>query len=170
MLIHSPIKLHSPGKITPVHERIFVCRSGSAADTQALTGYVQHYLALHSMELKDSKHPKVNTCASLFQTLAYENKDHLMAGLIVAGWDPVNGGQVGGINWVGKELWKTVFSLACDVGIILVGMLSDFEFGPAILKICWRFWGLGMGLCIAVNGVDNSINGHAEKTSLPLPL
>jgi 20S proteasome subunit beta 1 len=31
-------------KIAQISEHIFVCRSGSAADTQALTDYVKHFL------------------------------------------------------------------------------------------------------------------------------
>jgi len=31
-------------KIAQISEHIFVCRSGSAADTQALTDYVKYYL------------------------------------------------------------------------------------------------------------------------------
>lgn len=38
--------------------------------------------------------PPVHTVASLFQTLCYENKDQLSAGIIVAGWDELEGGQV----------------------------------------------------------------------------
>ena len=34
-------------KITGVDERIYVCRSGSAADTQAVSDYVTHYLNQH---------------------------------------------------------------------------------------------------------------------------
>jgi 20S proteasome subunit beta 1 len=34
-------------KITGVDERIFVCRSGSAADTQAVSDYVTHFLNQH---------------------------------------------------------------------------------------------------------------------------
>merc|ERR1719436_1872971 len=61
-------------KITKVHDRIFVCRSGSAADTQALTGFVMNYLGQHSIEI--GKMPAVNTCANLFQMMAYNNKDN----------------------------------------------------------------------------------------------
>ena len=35
-------------KVTPVTDRIYVCRSGSAADTQALTGFVQQYMQIHA--------------------------------------------------------------------------------------------------------------------------
>merc|ERR1711916_261510 len=34
-------------KLTPVHDRIYCCRSGSAADTQAIAGYVRYYLEMH---------------------------------------------------------------------------------------------------------------------------
>merc|ERR1712014_335863 len=79
-------------KISKVHDKIFVCRCGSAADTQALTGFVINYLGQHAVEL--GKLPTVNTCANLFKMIAYNNKDRLMAGLIVAGWDEKRGGQV----------------------------------------------------------------------------
>jgi 20S proteasome subunit beta 1 len=35
-------------KITPVHDRIYCCRSGSAADTQAIADYVRNYLGMHA--------------------------------------------------------------------------------------------------------------------------
>ena len=74
-----------------MHDRIFVCRCGSAADTQALTTFVVHYLGQHAVEL--GKMPTVNTAANLFKIMAYNNKDHLLAGLIVAGYDEKKGGQ-----------------------------------------------------------------------------
>merc|ERR1719223_192028 len=52
-------------KVSKVHDRIFVCRSGSAADTQALTGFVQNYLGQHAVELGSL--PTVNTAANLFK-------------------------------------------------------------------------------------------------------
>ena len=57
-------------------------------------GFVQHYLDQHAIDLKEPKFPLVNTCASLFQRLCYNNKDNLLAGLIIAGWDRKQGGQV----------------------------------------------------------------------------
>merc|ERR1711924_347299 len=75
-----------------VHDKIFVCRCGSAADTQALTGFVINYLNQHAVEL--GQEPTVKTCANLFKLIAYNNKDNLMAGLIIAGYDEKRGGQV----------------------------------------------------------------------------
>ena len=34
-------------KITPIDDKIYVCRSGSAADTQAVSDYVTYYLDQH---------------------------------------------------------------------------------------------------------------------------
>ena len=79
-------------KIAALHDRIWCCRSGSAADTQALTDYVRHYLAQHAIET--GRIPMVKTAAHLMRKLAYENKDNLLAGVIVGGWDPVDGGSV----------------------------------------------------------------------------
>jgi len=38
--------------------------------------------------------PLVKTAANLFKELVYKNKDRLLAGIICAGWDRVNGGTV----------------------------------------------------------------------------
>ena len=37
-------------KITQLAERVYMCRSGSAADTQAVSAYVQHYLHQHKLQ------------------------------------------------------------------------------------------------------------------------
>ena len=38
--------------------------------------------------------PSVNTASALVQRMCYQNKEALLAGIIVAGWDPHLGGQV----------------------------------------------------------------------------
>lgn len=79
-------------KITPIADNIWVCRSGSAADTQAVSDYARWYLNMHSIELDEVS--QVQTAALLVQQMCYHNKDALLAGMIVGGWDPINGGQV----------------------------------------------------------------------------
>eukprot|EP00933_Yihiella_yeosuensis_P070972 TRINITY_DN79143_c0_g1_i1.p1 TRINITY_DN79143_c0_g1~~TRINITY_DN79143_c0_g1_i1.p1 ORF type:complete len:247 (-),score=61.73 TRINITY_DN79143_c0_g1_i1:114-854(-) len=96
-------------KISKVHDRIFVCRCGSAADTQALTGFVLNYLGQHAIEI--GKLPTVNTAANLFKMIAYNNKDRLMAGLIIGGWDEKLGGQVYSIPLGGA---RVRMPWACD--------------------------------------------------------
>jgi 20S proteasome subunit beta 1 len=72
-------------KISQVSPHIFLCRSGSAADTQALTNMVKHYLSQHSIELGEE--PFVETAANLFRMIAYNNKDMLSAAMILGGVD-----------------------------------------------------------------------------------
>lgn len=95
-------------KLTAVHDRIYCCRSGSAADTQAISDYARHSLQQHSIEL--GRLPKVATAAQIFRSLCYHNKSALMAGIIVAGWDEVNGGQVYSIP-IGGTLMPQDFSI-----------------------------------------------------------
>ncbi|KAJ7068130.1 nucleophile aminohydrolase [Mycena amicta] len=79
-------------KLTHVHDRVYCCRSGSAADTQAVADIVHYYLQMYSQT--SGSPPPVHTAASLFQKLCYENKDNLSAGIIVAGWDKEIGPSV----------------------------------------------------------------------------
>lgn len=79
-------------KLTPLSKSIYCCRSGSAADTQALAAMVRSQLESHSVQL--GRAPTVKTAATLFQRLCYENKDKLSASILVAGFDEINGGVV----------------------------------------------------------------------------
>jgi 20S proteasome subunit beta 1 len=89
-------------KISRLTDTIFVLRSGSAADTQALTGIVKNYLNEHAIQIGEA--PTVNTAANLMKLIAYNNKDSLTAGLIVGGWDQINGPQVYAIPLGGTKL------------------------------------------------------------------
>ncbi|KAK9744849.1 Proteasome subunit [Popillia japonica] len=79
-------------KLTRVTDNIYCCRSGSAADTQAIADIVSYHLNFHAMELGEK--PLVNIGAAVFRELCYNYRDSLMAGILVAGWDKRNGGQV----------------------------------------------------------------------------
>lgn len=59
-------------KLTPLAENIYVCRSGSAADTQNLSSYVQYFLAQHRLELDQDV--GVKTAAQLAKNMVYQNK------------------------------------------------------------------------------------------------
>lgn len=70
-------------KLTHIHDRVYCCRSGSAADTQAVADIVHYQLQMFATQTGTP--PSVHTAASIFQKLCYENKDNLSAGIIVAG-------------------------------------------------------------------------------------
>ena len=78
-------------KLTPVTSHIYVCRSGSAADTQAMTDAVRSQLEWYEIEMEK---PTVHTAAHCFKNIGYDYRDQFSAGLIVAGWDKDKGGQV----------------------------------------------------------------------------
>uniref|UniRef100_A0A8C9GCZ0 proteasome endopeptidase complex n=1 Tax=Piliocolobus tephrosceles TaxID=591936 RepID=A0A8C9GCZ0_9PRIM len=79
-------------KLTPIHDHIFCCRSGSAADTHAVADAVTYQLGFHSIELNEP--PLVHTAASLVKEMCYPYREDLMVGIIIAAWDPQEGGQV----------------------------------------------------------------------------
>ncbi|KZT60732.1 20S proteasome subunit [Calocera cornea HHB12733] len=79
-------------KLTCVHDRVYCCRSGSSADTQAIADIVHYYLQMYSQQYGTA--PPVHAAAELFQKLCYENKDGLSAGIICAGWDKEVGPSV----------------------------------------------------------------------------
>ncbi|KAK5893019.1 hypothetical protein CgunFtcFv8_005931 [Champsocephalus gunnari] len=87
-------------KLTPIHDRIFCCRSGSAADTQAIADVVTYQLGFHSIELDAP--PLVETAANLFRASCYRYREELSAGILVAGWDQRRGGAGSPSQWGGS--------------------------------------------------------------------
>ena len=64
---------HSRCKVLPLAliVQVFVCRSGSAADTQNISAYVAHYLRQHEMDVGE---PDVATAANIAMQIVYNNK------------------------------------------------------------------------------------------------
>mmetsp|Transcript_15676 Transcript_15676/g.33948 ORF Transcript_15676/g.33948 Transcript_15676/m.33948 type:complete len:244 (+) Transcript_15676:79-810(+) len=117
-------------KIAQLHEHIWCCRSGSAADTQALTDYVRHYLA--QLAVETGRMPEVKVAAHLMRRLCYENKDNLMAGVIIGGWDPVNGGSVFNIP-LGGACIPMPFALGGSGSTYIYGLV-DAEYKENMTK------------------------------------
>jgi len=117
-------------KLTAVHDRIYCCRSGSAADTQAVSDYARNSLQQHSIEL--GRLPKVHTAATIFRSLCYHNKNALLAGIIVAGWDEVNGGQVFAIP-LGGTLIEKDFAIGGSGSTYIYGHV-DAAYHPNMTK------------------------------------
>ncbi|KAI5293535.1 Proteasome subunit beta type-1, partial [Ascosphaera atra] len=62
-------------KLTQVHDTIWCCRSGSAADTQAVADIVSYHLDMYGVV--HNERPTTQTAAALFQELCYANKEML---------------------------------------------------------------------------------------------
>jgi len=105
-------------KLTAVTDKIFCCRSGSAADTQVISEYVRYYLDMHISELGEP--PTVKTAASLFQQLCYYNKNFISAGIICAGWDLYEGPSVYSIP-IGGALVNLPFTIGGSGSMYIYG-------------------------------------------------
>ncbi|CAB4055882.1 PSMB6 [Lepeophtheirus salmonis] len=79
-------------KLTPVSENILCCRSGSAADTQAIAKAVRYNLDMYNVMMGETA--PVETVAYMFKSICYEYRDSLTAGILIGGWDKIKGGQV----------------------------------------------------------------------------
>lgn len=79
-------------KLTPLTDHIYCLRSGSAADTQAISQVVAYQLEFLSAEMNEP--PLVRIAANCVRRLIYQYRDDFVAGMIVAGWDKKLGGQV----------------------------------------------------------------------------
>lgn len=108
-------------KLTKVTERIYCCRSGSAADTQAVADIVSYRMNLYQME--NGEEPTVHAAACVFHDLCYNYRDQLSAGIICAGWDRKNGGQVYTIP-LGGALMKEEYALGGSGSTYIYGFID----------------------------------------------
>lgn len=141
-------------KISPVHEKIFCCRSGSAADTQAVSDIVKYYLDAHAIELGAA--PLVKTAASLFQEITYNNKDRLLASIIVGGWDKQNGGSCFALP-LGGSLVKQNFAIGGSGSTYIYGYV-DAHYKPGMTKeACREFVRNALSHAMARDGSSGGI-------------
>ncbi|KAJ2454551.1 Proteasome subunit beta type-1 [Coemansia sp. RSA 2336] len=141
-------------KLTKVDERIYCCRSGSAADTQAVADIVKYHLDLYSSQ--HGEMPTVKVASSLFQEICYHNKNNLMASIIVAGWDKQNGGSVYEVP-LGGSLHKREFSVAGSGSSYIYGY-CDKVFRPNMTKEeCVEFVKNAIGLAITRDGSSGGV-------------
>lgn len=110
-------------KIVQVSDYVWCLRSGSAADTQALTDYVKYYVSQYMGE--SGRQPLVKTVAHLMKTLVYNNPQ-LSAGIIVGGYDHVEGGAVYNVLSGGTCL-KMNYALGGSGSLFIYGLM-DSEF------------------------------------------
>jgi len=141
-------------KITPVCGNVAVCRSGSAADTQALTDYVKLFVNQHSIEL--GQDPEVKTVSYLFNKLNYSNKNNLSAGLIVGGWDKYNKGSVWTIP-LGGGMVEQPFSLGGSGSGYIYGY-CDANYRPDMTQAeCEEFVRNAVSLAMSRDGSSGGV-------------
>lgn len=109
-------------KITQLTDNVYLCRSGSAADSQVVSDYVRYFLNQHIIQL--GRPSTVKTAGTLVRELSYQNKSFLETGLIVAGWDKYEGGSVYGIP-LGGTMLRLPFATGGSGSSYLYGFLDQ---------------------------------------------
>ncbi|KAJ2540451.1 Proteasome subunit beta type-1 [Coemansia sp. RSA 1853] len=141
-------------KLTKVEERIYCCRSGSAADTQSVADIVKYHLDLYTSQHDEM--PTVKVAASLFQEICYQNKNNLSAWIIVAGWDKQTGGDVFEIP-IGGSLHRPEFAIAGS-GSSYISGFCDKSYRPGMSKEeCIEFAKNAVGLAITRDGSSGGV-------------
>ena len=105
------------------HSVIVVVWSANAHSRPANRSFrwltVLHPVSFHSIQ--SGNPPRVKTAAHLMQDFCYRYKDNLSAGVIVAGWDPVDGGSVYSVPAGGMSI-QVPFSIGGS-GSLFIGKL-----------------------------------------------
>jgi 20S proteasome subunit beta 1 len=142
-------------KLTPVSDFIYCCRSGSAADTQAIVEIAQYYLSYHGMET--NAQPRVGTAANVLRNLCYTNKDRLMAGLIIGGYDhEEKTGKVYCITLGGSKVEQN-FSIGGSGSTYIYGF-CDAHYREGMTKEeCQNFVKLALSHAMARDGSSGGI-------------
>lgn len=123
-------------KLTKLTKNIYCCRSGSAADTQALAEMASNYLESYEYEIGSPV--TVASASSIMQKLCYSNKWNISAGIIVAGYDSLNGGSVYSLPSGGSCI-KLDFALGGSGSVFLYAYF-DANYRPGMSKEeCLRF-------------------------------
>lgn len=128
-------------KLNRLTDNIFVCRSGSAADTQLIMRLVQS--EVKKLSLLENTVPSVEKAAKLISKIIYENKEHLTAAIIVAGYD--DSPKIFKVNVCG--------SLEACKDILIGGSGSAFIFG-----YCDQHYRQNMDLQEAVDFAKTSVS------------
>jgi 20S proteasome subunit beta 1 len=114
-------------KLTRVTDKIYCCRSGSAADTQAIADIVNYHMEFHETETGEP--PQVLSAAFNFQNLCYNYRDQVSAGIIVGGYDDHLGGQVYSIP-IGGMLMRQDVAIGGSGSSYIYGFVdSNFRVG-----------------------------------------
>ncbi|KAI8075411.1 proteasome subunit beta type-6 [Gilbertella persicaria] len=141
-------------KLTKVHDTIYCCRSGSAADTQAVADIVHYYLQMYTVN--ENEAPSVRTASALFQELCYQNKDNLSAGIIVAGWDKKEGPAVYNIP-LGGSLHKQPFAIGGSGSTYIYGYCDATYRDDMSREECIEFVKHSLALAMSRDGSSGGV-------------
>ena len=141
-------------KLTPITDHIYVCRSGSAADTQAIADVVAYHLDFYQMETGEPA--LVPIAANLFRDMCYNYRDSITAGIICAGWDRRYGPQVYTIPLGGMVVRQPV-SIGGSGSTYIYGYV-DSQYRPGMNKEeCCQLVTNALSLAMARDGSSGGV-------------
>ena len=142
-------------KITQICDNVWMCRSGSAADTQNVAAYVTRVANEHAVSVSSASsgadeglHVDVALVANVTKRIAYENKEKLQAGMIIAGWDRKLGPQVYGIP-LGGSLVESPFTVGGSGSAYIYGYCDNTYREGMSKEECERWVASAISLAIA---------------------
>jgi len=150
----SVVSNRQSNKLTPVTPYIYCCRSGSAADTQAITDMVKYHLNYYEME--HGERATVSVAANIFRDYCYRYRDQLSAGILVAGWDKEKGGQIFGIP-IGGMIVKMPLASGGSGSTYIIGHM-DNQFKQKMSRAeCEEFLKKSVALAISRDGSSGGV-------------
>nr|AYV89111.1 proteasome subunit beta type-6 [Tetranychus truncatus] len=147
-------------KLTKLTDKIYCCRSGSSADTQAIAAIVKYHLSFYEEEIGEPA--SVGVAANIFRDLIYQYKYSLTAGIIVAGWDKRDGGQIYSIS-LGGMLKRLPVAFGGSGSVFIMGYV-DSNFKPNMTRQECRDF-LVKGITLAIHR-DGSSGGCARLANI----
>eukprot|EP00035_Acanthoeca_spectabilis_P020210 m.431678 g.431678 ORF g.431678 m.431678 type:complete len:225 (-) comp17335_c0_seq1:65-739(-) len=141
-------------KLTRITDNVYCCRSGSAADTQAVADMVAYHLDFHSVQTGGP--PLVETAANVFREICYANRESLSAGIICAGWDAKKGGQVFSIP-LGGMCVRQPFSIGGSGSTYVYGLVDKTYKEGMTKEECIEFTKNTLALAMARDGSSGGV-------------
>ena len=140
-------------KITKINDHIFTCRSGSSADTQALTDALTMYM--DHLTIESGKPVSVRAAASVLSKVAYNNREHMSAGLICAGIDET-GPHVYSVP-VGGNLIEQAYTIGGSGSVFIYGLCNEHYRPDFTKEEAMKFARMAVSHAIHMDGSSGGI-------------
>lgn len=143
-------------KISRLADNVYLCRSGSASDTQAVVSYVRNFIQQQSVQEGQPGYMDVGRAATVAMHVAYNNKDRLSAGMIIAGWDERDGGSVYALP-LGGTLLRCPFTIGGSGSAYIYGWCDDAFRDGMDQRECEAFCARAVSLAMARDGSSGGV-------------
>jgi len=136
-------------KITQISKFSVCCRSGSAADTQAITNQLR--IEVKENSTRTEQNVKIRTIVQMLRNFCYKEKEKLNCGFICTGWDKFHGGQIYSIIQGGAVL-RNKIALSGSGSLFINGFCEENYKEKMSRKECKTFLGRAVSLAILHDG------------------